>query len=98
MGRLSFRQELFRGCFPAVGSFLVVLSLNEACSVDDFSVTLKIVERAHQGLLSFPLREVLFTELVSHVEPQCGMGGHITPPEPSPLGQPRVDVMNEGAG
>ena len=60
--------------------------------------TLKVVERAHQGLLTFPLREVLFTELVSHVEPQCGMGGHVTPPENSPVGQPRVDFTNESVG
>ena len=97
-GCLSFRQQLFCSCFPAVGNCLVILSLNKACSVDDFSVTLKVVERACQGLLTFPLHEVLFTELVSHVEPQCGMGGHITPPEMSPVGQPRVDVANEGAG
>ena len=98
MGRLSFRRQLFCGCFPAVSNCFVILSLNKVCSVDDFSVILKVIERAHQGLLTFPLHEVLFTELVSHVEPQHGMGGHVTPPEMSPVGQPRVDFANESAG
>ena len=98
MGRLSLRWQLFHTSFPAVSSFLFVLSLDKACSVDDLGVMLEVIDMARQGLLSFPLREVIFSKLVLHVEPQRGLGGHIAPPEPSSVGQPRVDVMNQGAG
>ena len=97
MGHLSFRQQLFRGCFPTVGNGLVVLSLDDVSSVDDFGVMLEVVEMVRQGLLSFPFCEVLFSELVSYVKPQCGMGGHIAPPELCSVGQPGVDVTNQGA-
>ena len=98
MGRLLFRQQLFCGCFPAVGNGLVVLSLDDASSVDDFGVMLRVVEMACLGLLSFPFHEVLFSELVSYVKPQRGMGCHIAPSEQCSVGQPRVDVMNRGVG
>ena len=57
---------------------------------------LKVVERAHQQLLGFPLRQVLICELVSHIQPQGGVGGHVVPPKVHPVGQPRVDVVDEG--
>ena len=98
MGCLLLRQQLLHGCFPAVGNSLIVLSLDKACSVDDFSVMLEVVEMVHQGLLGFPFSEVFFNELVSYIEPQCGVGGHVAPSKLSSVRQPRVDVTNQGVG
>ena len=64
--------------------------------MDHLGVALKVIEGARQCLLVFPLHAVLTGELVSHVQPQGGMGGHVGPSETHRMGQPRVNVMNEG--
>ena len=66
---LSFKWQLFRGSLPTVRNFLVFLSLNKTCPVNDLGVALKIIERVCQGLLGFPFRVVFFSKLVSHVQP-----------------------------
>ena len=67
--RSSFRWLLLCGCLLTVGEHLVVLPLHDAGPVDDFSVSLEVIEGTHPALLSLPFFQVFLHELVSQVEP-----------------------------
>ena len=79
MSCLSLRQQLLCSCLLTVGDHLVFLPLDDVGLVDDFDVSLKVVEGACPALLSLPFLYVFLHKLVSQVEPQCGMHSHITP-------------------
>ena len=58
------------GGLPTVGNFLVFLSLNKACLVNDLSVALKIALREH--IRDFWASHSMWCssgKLVSHVQP-----------------------------
>ena len=93
---LSFRRQVFGGCFLAICEELILLPPYNAGPVHHLRIPLQVIESTLLLLLLGPLLQVFHGKVIPLVNPQRGVHGHIPPTETRLVRKPRVDVPDDG--